>query len=66
MMEEEEQLDYDQFPVEVKTILGTFDENKDGYAECARMVNELNLIGWTAEYYLDAELYDVKPISPPL
>lgn len=61
-----EEIDYNQFPVEVNAILDTFDENEDGYAECARIVNELNLIGWTAEYYLDAELYDIKPIPPPL
>jgi hypothetical protein len=54
---------YDNAPQEVKDILDTFDENKDSYAECERIVNELNEIGWTADYYLDGVLFDLQNIE---
>jgi len=52
--------EYDKAPQNVKDILDTYDENIDGYLECKRIINELNLIGWTADYYLDGILFDLK------
>jgi hypothetical protein len=48
------------YPKEVQDILNSFDENIDIYHEAKRMVIELNNIGWTAEYYLDGELYNIR------
>lgn len=44
---------YDNAPQEVKDILDTFNEEKDSYKECERIIEELNKIGYTADYYLD-------------
>ena len=58
-MEAEE---YDLLPNFIKSIVNTFDENKDHYSECKRIVNELNIIGWTADYDLSGTLFDIKKI----
>ncbi len=48
---------------ELIDILNSFNEDADAYAECKRIVSELESIGWTAEWGLDGELYDLKQIS---
>ena len=50
-------------PIEVTKILNSFNEDADAYAECKRIVSELESIGWTADWGLDGELYDLKPLS---
>lgn len=50
-------------PQEVQDILATFDENADSYKELARLVDLLEDIGWTFEYYLDAEPYNLSPMN---
>jgi hypothetical protein len=55
--------EYDNLPQEVKDILDSFDENKDSYQECDRIIDELEDIGWTADYGLSGEIYDVKKKS---
>jgi hypothetical protein len=54
---------YSNLPKKVKNILDTFDEDKDEYKEAKRIVNALNKIGWTAEYYLDGLVYNVGEIG---
>ena len=49
-------------PSEVQAILETFDEESaNTYLELARLVNELEDIGYTFDYYLDAEPYGLRP-----
>ena len=49
-------------PSEVQAILETFDEDKPNtYLELDRLVNELENIGYTFDYYLDAEPYGLRP-----
>lgn len=55
---------YDVLPEKVKDVLATYDDNQDLYKEAERLVGELNLIGWTADYDLSGELFDVEPIAP--
>ena len=55
--------EYDNAPQEVKNILDSYNENEDSYKECERIIKELNLIGWTADYYLDGVLFDLEHIS---
>ena len=51
-------------PQEVRAILETFDEDaENGYEECARLVGLLEDIGWSFEYYLDAEPYNLSPMN---
>lgn len=54
--------EYDNLPENVKDILNTFDEDLDSYIECERIISELNLIGYTAEYYLDGVLFNITPL----
>jgi hypothetical protein len=49
-------------PSEVQAILETFDEESaNTYLELARLVNELEDIGYTFDYYLDADPYGLRP-----
>jgi len=53
--------EYDNLPQEVKDILDSFDMNEaDSDRECDRIIDKLNDIGWTADYGLSGEIYDVK------
>lgn len=63
-MEEEIDLleNYHLLPQEVQNILDTFDGNKDPYIECKRVIKELEKVGYTANYYLDGILYDLKKL----
>ena len=54
--------EYDKLPENVKDIINSFDEDLDSYIECERIVSELNLIGYTAEYYLDGVLFNITPL----
>lgn len=53
---------YEELPQNIKDILCSFDESKDGYIECARIVTELEKIGYTMSYGLDAEPYNLRKI----
>ena len=54
--------EYDNLPDNVKDIINSFDEDLDSYIECERIISELNLIGYTAEYYLDGVLFNITPL----
>ena len=53
---------YQNLPQNVKDIVDSFDEDLDSYMECERIISELNLIGYTADYYLDGVLFNVVPL----
>lgn len=57
------ELEYDNFPQEVKAIVDTYDDNENLYEECHRIQKELEHIGWTCDYGLDGEVYDVRVIN---
>lgn len=50
---------YDKLPLEVQTILDTFDEDKDAYKECQRIVDELKPLGFEADYGLDGVICSI-------
>ena len=54
--------EYEALPEEVKTILSTFDDNKDLYKECVRIETQLAGIGYQCDYDLSGTMYDVKPL----
>lgn len=56
-MEEQE---YDNLPQNIKEIVDSWDEEKEKYAECSRIQKELEQVGWTCNYGLDGEIFDVK------
>jgi hypothetical protein len=55
------EIEYDNFPQEVKAIVDTYDDNENLYEECHRIQKELEHIGWTCDYGLDGEVYYVRP-----
>ena len=49
-------------PQDVQAILETFNEDSPNtYLELTRLINELEAIGYTFDYYLDAEPYGLRP-----
>tara|TARA_R110001599_G_scaffold19026_1_gene73280 strand:+ start:170 stop:505 length:336 start_codon:yes stop_codon:yes gene_type:complete len=54
------ELEYDNFPQEVKAIVDTYDDNENLYEECRRIQKELEHIGWTCDYGLDGGVYGVR------
>jgi hypothetical protein len=52
-----------ELPKKITDILNTYDEDADPYHEARRLVSELEKVGWTAEWGLSGELYDLKPLS---
>ena len=54
-------------PSEVQAILESFDEDTPNtYQELNRLVNELAKVGYTFDYYLDADPYGLRPINMEL
>ena len=47
-------------PKEVIDILETFEDNT--YDECRRVQDELETIGYTYDYYLDAQPYNLRKL----
>lgn len=50
-------------PVNVKRVLDTFNEEADPYKELLRIWTKVEKLGYTFEYYLDAEPYALRPIG---
>jgi hypothetical protein len=48
-------------PQDVQAILETFNEDADPYHELDRLINELEAIGYTFDYFLDADPYGLRP-----
>ena len=56
---------YDNLPQRIKDIVDSWDDNGDLYVECKRVQEELEQEGWTCDYGLDGEIYEVKQVSNP-
>ena len=50
---------YDALPQNIKDIVDSWDDNKNTYEECRRIIKELEAVGYTADYGLDGELHSV-------
>jgi hypothetical protein len=50
----------EQIPKDVLDILATFQDNT--YEECERILNKLEQIGYTYEYGLDAEPFNLRKL----
>lgn len=54
----------EEVPQAVRNVIGKF-ENSDGdYSDCKQLVLDLLELGWTCEYYLDAEPYNLRKLTP--
>lgn len=49
-------------PDEVQAIFDTLNEDLDEYAELERIKEEIEPLGYTFDYYLDAVPYDLRKI----
>jgi hypothetical protein len=51
-------------PVEVQNVLNTFnDESGNAYRELERIERELRQLGFTFDFGLDADPYDLRPVN---
>ena len=57
---------YNELPIEVQAVLDKYSEFDNTYEECANLVADLESVGWTCDYYLDAEPYGLRPIGVEL
>lgn len=55
--------DYDNLPKNVKAILDKYSDEDNDYETLAKLKSELNEIGYTFEYGLDAEPYGLKKMA---
>ena len=53
-------------PSEVQAVLDTFNDGANEYLELDRIVCELEMIGYTFDFYLDAEPYGLRPVGMEL
>lgn len=54
-------------PNEVQAIFDTFDEDSGNtYFELDRILSEIEPLGYTFDYYLDAEPFGLRPIGMEL
>ena len=54
--------EYENLPQHIKDIVDSWDDNKD-YQECSRIKCELEINGYTCDYGLDGQVYDIKPLN---
>jgi hypothetical protein len=55
-----EQNDKVEFPEEVSAVLNSFAIDMEQYEECRRVQKELSSLGWSCDYGLSGELYDIE------
>jgi hypothetical protein len=53
---------YQLLPEEVQVILGKYDDHDNTYENCDKLIADLEAVGYTCEYGLDAEPYGLKRI----
>ena len=56
----------DLIPENIKSVINTFNEDVDSYVELRRLVNEVEELGYTFDFYLNAEPYGLRPIGVEL
>lgn len=54
---------YDLIPENIQTILSEHFNGDWNYEICKKLVENLEKVGWTCDFGLDAEPYDLKPIN---
>ena len=57
---------HELIPDDVQAVLESFDEDADSYHELDRILSEIEPLGYTFDYYLDAEPYGLRPIGMEL
>lgn len=52
----------EKLPAEIKEILDWYSNNECRYEDCKELIEKLNKVGYTCDYYLDGELHNFKKI----
>lgn len=64
--EAESQIDlleyHDKLPASVQLILVKFSDQDNDYESCSKLVDDLNQVGFTIDYGLDAEPYNLRKL----
>jgi len=55
-------MEENDLPIEVTNILGDFFDKENTYENCEQLVKELNSVGYTIDYGLDAEPHDLRKL----
>ena len=50
-------------PAEIQAVFDTMDKSKCGYSELERILKEIEALGYTFEYYLDAIPFDLRKLE---
>lgn len=54
---------HETLPIEVQAILNKYCDGDNSFDKCAELVAELETVGYTCEYGLDAEPYGLRKIT---
>lgn len=54
--------DIEALPNEIQAILLKYSYEEESYTNCENLVKELNEVGYTCEYYLDAIPYNLRKL----
>lgn len=55
--------DLEKVPQKVQSAINEFDNDNLTYKECSRILKKVEKLGYTFEYYLDAEPYALRSIA---
>ena len=53
---------YETLPIEVREVLEKHNNDDNTYENCRKLVEDLEKVGYTCDYYLDGIPYDLKKI----
>jgi len=54
---------YEELPQQVLNILAKFCDQVNDYESCQNLIETLETVGYTCDYGLDAEPYDLRKID---
>lgn len=57
------EFDNENLPQEVKDIISKHESDSHDYSSCLELFNDLNTVGWSCDYYLDAEPFGLHKIE---
>jgi hypothetical protein len=53
----------DELPQHIKAIIDNFSSGENDYETCQQLVDALEQYGWSCDYTLESEPFDLKPLS---
>ena len=57
---------HEVIPTEIQAVLDTIDQDADPYIELAKIAREIEPLGYTFDFYLDAEPFGLRPVDMDL